>query len=76
MTPTNSLFKRMPMLGERTVFTKLKTPVNTAKTVASTWFGVIFAKRTRVGSCVKPSNKVSVKADVKSIYVTSSTPSH
>jgi hypothetical protein len=32
------------------VFTKLKTPVSTAKMVASKWAGVIFAKRTKVGS--------------------------
>ena len=53
------------MFGESTVFTKLKTPVSTAKTVASTWFGVIFANNTRVGSCVKPRSNVSVKAVVK-----------
>ena len=50
MTPTQYLLMMTPMLGERTVFTKLKTPVSTAKMVASMWAGVIFAKRTKVGS--------------------------
>jgi hypothetical protein len=66
----------MPILAERTSDTKFYNPVNTAKTVASILLGVIFAKRTKVGSRVKHSYKVPDIAVVISMNVTSSTPSH
>lgn len=76
VTPTNSSFTRMPIFAERTRDTKFYNPVNTANTVASILFGVILAKRTKVGRRVKHSCNVPDIAVVNSINVISFTPSH
>ena len=50
----------MPTLGEITMALRFRTPVKRAKTVASMFFGVILAKRTRTGSWLKAVERVSV----------------
>ena len=48
-------------MGEMTMLLRLKTPVNSANTVASMFKGVIFAKRTSTGIWLQAVDKVSVR---------------